>query len=126
MFANFQDMVSPDERARAMRFRVDHLQKSFIFTRGTLRLLLGRYLELTPKEVRFRYSETGKPSVDLETPLRFNTSHSGDVVLFAFARERDLGVDVEQIRALSDIDSIVSRFFRPEEVSQLTAPSGPA
>lgn len=121
MVANFHNVLSPDERTRVGKFRFDHLRQSFIFTRGTLRLLLGRYLQLAPEEVSFCYSGTGKPNVDIETSLRFNTSHSGNIVLFAFARECDLGVDVEQIRVLADMDRIVSRFFCPEEVSQFAS-----
>lgn len=116
----FHDLLSSEERTRSRKFRFDHLRQSFIFTRGTLRILLGRYLELAPEAISFRYSGTGKPYVDIETSLRFNTSHSGDIVLFAFARNCDVGVDVEQIRALPDMDGIVHRFFCPEEVSQFT------
>jgi 4'-phosphopantetheinyl transferase len=114
-------LLSPDERTRARRFRFDYLQRSFVFTRGALRVLLGRYLAIPPEEVSFRYSATGKPSVSIGTPLRFNTSHSGDTVLFAFTRECDIGVDVEQIHDLPKMDDIVSRFFCSEEASQFAS-----
>ena len=114
-------LLSPDEQTRAAKFRFDPLRQSFIFTRGMLRVLLGRYLELAPEQIIFHYSERGKPSVDFETPIRFNVSHSGELVLFAFARDCDLGVDVEQIRALGDMDAIAHCFFCSEEFTQYTS-----
>jgi len=119
--AGYQDILSPDERKRAGRFCFDHLQRSFIFTRGTLRVLLSHYLAILPKEAPFQYGATGKPRVGIETPFRFNTSHSGDTVLFAFARKCDIGVDVEHIRGLPDMQDIVSRFFCPQETSQFAS-----
>ena len=116
-----RDLLSPDERIRAERFSFDYLQRSFIFTRGALRVLLGRYLAISPKEVSFRYSAAGKPSVAIETSLRFNTSHSGGIVLYAFARECDIGVDVEQIRDMPETDDLVRSFFNSQEASQLAS-----
>ena len=49
----------------------------------------------------------------------FSVSHSGDIVLIAFARNHDVGVDVEAIRNDLDVIEIAQRFFAPGEVSEL-------
>jgi 4'-phosphopantetheinyl transferase len=47
--------------------------------------------------------------------LEFNVSHSGDIGLAAVAWDRDVGVDVERIRAMEDMDGIAVRFFTSRE-----------
>ena len=36
--------------------------------------------------------------------LRFNLSHSGEFAVFAVARDREVGVDVERVRADADLE----------------------
>jgi 4'-phosphopantetheinyl transferase len=72
--------------------------------------------------LRFSYSKKEKPS--LAPPhdgsgVNFNISHSGGIALLAFARRREVGVDVEQIRRDSDLQAIARRFFSANEQTQL-------
>ncbi len=62
--------------------------------------------------------------MDGESRLRFNASHSGNVGVYAFALGCDLGIDVEQVRALDDRQSIASRFFCRDEATQVTLLQG--
>lgn len=69
-----------------------------------LREILGRYLGRSAGELRFERGRHGKPR--LEAPadeLGFNLSHSGSLALVAVAR-REVGVDVERIRAKRPVD----------------------
>lgn len=115
-------VLADDERARADRFRASQQSRRFAVTRGTLRHLLSAYLHTTPKQLRFAYGTHGKPYLELpQTDLCFNVSHSGGVALMAFARARDLGVDVE--RTLRDVgwESVAKRFFADPELTELMA-----
>lgn len=118
-------LLSEEERARAARFRFPKDQQQFTITRALLRLLLGRYLHLSPAALRFGYGAQGKPWL-LEahnTPqsLRFNLAHSGDLILYAVRQERELGIDVEFIRAETSYETIAEQFFAPAEVAALRA-----
>ena len=53
--------------------------------------------------------------------LRFNLSHSHDLAMYAFALARDVGVDIEMIRADAANDRIAENFFSPTEVAMLRA-----
>jgi 4'-phosphopantetheinyl transferase len=57
----------------------------------------------------------------LPTRVRFNISHSDNLAVFAFAVGCDLGVDVERIRTLSDMQHVAERYFCFEEAAQLTS-----
>jgi 4'-phosphopantetheinyl transferase len=118
--ARLRQLLTPDEQARAERFHFQKDRDHFIVARGILRSLLGRYLEVEPGRLRFEYSSYGKPRLSKEFDggaLRFNLSHSHERVLYAFARGRELGVDIEYLRQDFACEEIARRFFSPHEVA---------
>lgn len=117
-------ILAPDERDRAARFHFPSDRRRFINARGTLRVLLGRYLGMPPAELQFRYGPFGKPSLTPQCggdTLRFNVSHSHGLALYAFARGREIGVDLEYIRAGFAGEEMAEGFFSPREVETLRA-----
>jgi 4'-phosphopantetheinyl transferase len=56
-------VLSPDEITRAERFHFQRDQKRFVRCRAALRDILGRYLNLPPAGIRFRYQSNGKPEL---------------------------------------------------------------
>jgi len=111
------EVLSPDERDRAACYRFDGDRQAFIAARGTLRLILSLYLGIGPEDLAFHYGDYGKPELTMDSDLQFNLSHAGDVALIAVTHNRQLGVDVEPVRALPDADDIVERFFSAREVA---------
>jgi 4'-phosphopantetheinyl transferase len=128
---SFYDFLSTDERERASRYRFDRHRNEFILTRATLRILLASYLEKSPEQFAFAYSAQGKPSLaDESTDLHFNVSHTisgGDgLAALAFARKREVGVDVETIRPDCDAEKLAERFFSASERDYILRFSGDA
>jgi 4'-phosphopantetheinyl transferase len=117
--AFYRSTLSLDECERADRFRFENLRRSYVLSRGGLRILLGHYLGCSPNKIELLYGPKGKPGLRQETRLRFNTSHSGEMALHAFAYDCELGVDVEQLRELDDPEAIAARFFSSAEISEL-------
>lgn len=115
----FLSLLHADEVERANRFHFERDRKHFVIARGFLRVLLGRYLTADPKGLTFSYGAYGKPSLEIETPLRFNMSHSHGVALYALTEGRDIGVDVEFVRADFTTDDIARRYFSPFEANSL-------
>ena len=114
-----EGLLSPDEKERAARFRFEHLRHSFVIARGVLRVLLGGYLGISPASVQFVYNLKGKPTLPAPAFLEFNASHAGGLAVFAFTTACEVGVDVEQIRPLTDMQDIANRFFCPGEAAEL-------
>jgi 4'-phosphopantetheinyl transferase len=118
--------LAPDEAGKAARYHFPRDRDHYIAARGLLRRLLGRYLAQPPASLQFSYGAYGKPSLDgasaVAAPdLRFNVSHSHELVLYAFARGRELGVDIEHVRPDLAGEDIAARFFSAREVSMLSA-----
>jgi 4'-phosphopantetheinyl transferase len=112
-------VLAPDEKDRAARFKFNHLRHSFILARGALRILLGCYLKASPASIQFKYGSKGKPTLAAPPLLDFNASHSGGLAVFAFTASCEIGVDVEHIRPLPDMQNIADRFFCSEEAAEL-------
>lgn len=90
--------LSEGERARARRLRNPARCAQYIAGRVGLRKLLGGYCGCAPGELRFEYGARGKPmlaNVAAGESLGFNYSLSGGYALYAFARGREVGVDLE-------------------------------
>jgi len=116
--AEFRATLEADELERAGRFHFEKHRRHFVVGRGGLRYVLARYLDLKPEEFRFSYGEYGKPALE---EIQFNMSHSHGVALFAVARDRELGVDVEHVRADFASEDIAQRFFSRVEVAAFNA-----
>jgi 4'-phosphopantetheinyl transferase len=112
-------VLSEDERERARRFRLDRDRNRFAVCRGWLRVLLSRYTQLDPAAIRFGYGAQGKPYV--EGGPHFNVSHSGGVALLAFCAGAEVGIDVEELRELTDAAAIARRWFPAADLERWTA-----
>ncbi|HTP85308.1 MAG TPA: 4'-phosphopantetheinyl transferase superfamily protein [Bryobacteraceae bacterium] len=116
----FRTLLSPDEMARAAKFRVPNGAERYIVGRGVLRTLLGRYTGVEPAGIVFVHNQFGKPEVP-GTNVCFNLSHSHGQALAAFTRGRAIGVDIERIREEVMREKIAERFFSPAEARALAA-----
>ena len=115
-------MVSREDRDRALRFRFDVDRRRFLASRASLRSLLARYAGVRPGDISFRYGPQGKPELaDASSGLRFNVSHSGGRMVIALTWHADIGVDVEQVRPVADHLSLARTVFSEEELDELGA-----
>jgi 4'-phosphopantetheinyl transferase len=122
VLGRLESRLSQEEKARADRFHFVNDRNRFVAARGLLRELLGKYLHQAPTGLEFSYGEHGKPSLsggNASSGLCFNLSHSAGLVVYAIAKERNLGIDVEHVRPESAGDDIAERYFSSREVSDL-------
>jgi len=116
--------LTSDELARAARFKFDQDRLRFIAARGILRVVLGTYLHQKPASLVFSYGPHGKPTlqpIDAHNTLHFNLSHSHGVALYAVAKTRVVGIDIEALRSKSDWEDIAQRFFSHGEYLEILA-----
>lgn len=121
----FDAALQPDERERAARFIRRQHQDRFRVGRGALRTVLAGYLGQEPRLLRFSYGAHGKPALAESAELRFNLSHSDRWAMLGVVRGVDIGVDIEAIRELADLDAVARRTFTTRENGELDAlPAG--
>jgi 4'-phosphopantetheinyl transferase len=115
---NMQQILSAEEQMRARRFFFEKDRMHFIVARGLLRVILSRYLDQEPSQLRFIYSRYGKPGLEIqsgEETLSFNMSHSSGLALYAITRNRKIGIDIECISENIPYEQIAERFFSRQE-----------
>lgn len=120
-------LLSIDEKTRADRFYFDTSRQHFIAGRGWLRRLLGNYLGIEPSVLKFDYDSHGKPKLNqswMGHRLQFNVSHSEDLGVIIIGLDRQVGIDIEYMRALADVDDLARRFFTVQESALLSTYSG--
>lgn len=116
------ECLSEEENVRADRFvNVTH-QHQFRAAHGILRYILASYLQQDPGRLRFRYGPNGKPYLEEsinKLNIRFNMSHSNDIVVYGIIVGVEVGIDVECLRSNVEVEDIAKRFFSKIEYEQL-------
>lgn len=112
--------LSAEECLRAAQFRFRRSRRRFVVGRGRLREILGQRTCRDPHSLRFAYGPNGKPEL-ADSSVRFNLSHCEGVALLAVTCGRDVGVDVERLRPVADLELVAERFFSSLEVRALRA-----
>jgi 4'-phosphopantetheinyl transferase len=116
---SFEQTLDVYELDRAARFHFSRHRESFVLTHVVLRHVLGRYLNLHPSSVRFSYGPRGKPALAPTTNLQFNMSHSASMAVIALTTDCQIGVDIEQIRPVTNMEQLAERFFCLEEAAEI-------
>lgn len=121
----FQSVLSPDERARAERFRFPEHRDAFIAGRALLRVVLGAYCGCAPDDLRFAYGDQQKPRIDPAAHLpsatvAFNLSHSRTEMQIAVTGGKPVGIDVEDAGRDFDLEGLIAECLTEDESKQLS------
>jgi 4'-phosphopantetheinyl transferase len=112
-------LLTDAERARADRYRFDDDRRRSIVARAATRRILARSIGADPRTLVIVDGEHGKPGL-ADCEIEFNASHSGDLVVVAFARSTAVGIDVERWRALHHPLGLAKRFFSDAEFAYVS------
>ncbi|HTO67273.1 MAG TPA: 4'-phosphopantetheinyl transferase superfamily protein [Bradyrhizobium sp.] len=95
----------------------------FLTGKALTRLVLASCLNSEPGNLLFGAGPYGRPYLAGKAAgdLRFNLSHSGDLVVLVVARDMEIGVDVERIDGDVDLDGIASMVFTAAERTAMAA-----
>lgn len=106
--ARLHRLLDETERIRAARFHFEQDRRRYVASHGLLRELLGDLLVTAPASIQFVHGARGKPAAaqpeSKGRSLRFNLSHSAGSAMFAFAWDREVGIDLESTARLAPAD----------------------
>jgi 4'-phosphopantetheinyl transferase len=116
------DSLSPQERARADRYKCPAARQEFVTARYLLRSLLTKKIgNIQPPEWEIIIEDGGRPCIARRQirncpNLIFNISHTMGLVAVAISEDcNKLGVDVENVCARGpDLKSVSATFAKPE------------
>jgi 4'-phosphopantetheinyl transferase len=118
-YSELEETLCSEERGRASSL-APVLARRFVVARGMLRGLLSGFTGAAANSLRFCYGTSGKPSL-AGHGIEFNISHSAEVGLFAFAPDRAVGIDVENVRPVRRLLDVAQRFLSEDDVRALAA-----
>ncbi len=115
-------LLSDDEQQRAGAFHFGIDRRRFVASRIVLRSVLSRYVGTAAAQLRFTKGRHGKPRLAHPAGvLHFNLSHSGELLLVAVARHREVGVDVEMVRENIPVQMLADHHFTPTAAASVRA-----
>jgi 4'-phosphopantetheinyl transferase len=98
--------AEPRERVRARKHE----------SQEALRAVLAGYLRCAPADVRVEPAQFGKPALAApRSDLQFNLSRSGDRCVIAVGRSAPVGIDLERVWPIADVERMSERFLAPAE-----------
>jgi len=109
-------VLTPDEIACANRIRSPVQRKTWISCHVTLRIMLANLLGLNPADVEISKNRFGRPYLANST-LFFSLSHTNSSFLLGFSSLGKIGVDIEELSGVEDLDELIEYAFSEEEAA---------
>jgi 4'-phosphopantetheinyl transferase len=107
-----RSLLSDDELAKAERFHFAKHRRRTIVSHAALRILLCQYLPCPPRNIAFSYNTHGKPCLaDQTRRIKFNLSHTQEIMLVAFVLDSEVGIDIESVTRKVDYMGVGQRWF---------------
>lgn len=126
---DYRACLTEAEQVRADRFRFEHHRQRFIQGRGSLRHILGQYVNQPAAGLQFDYGNYGKPYLIDFPEVSFNLSHSETLALCAVACRRRVGIDLEALREFKHLAGLQQRCLSAREardLEQMSPPQAPS
>ncbi len=120
MLAQYRELLTEEEKIKQQRYKFENDRHSALVTRAFVRDLLSSYAATEPSDWCLKIGAKGKPEIlDPPIPLRFNLSHTKDLIICAVTLNNDIGCDVESVGRSSDILAIANHYFSASETKEL-------
>lgn len=114
--------LSADELAQYEQFRADRTREDYLAARVLCRTTLSRYTGVDPSHWRFGVGLHGKPTLVEPAPfksLRFNLTHTDNLVICLVTRAGEVGVDAEETSRTVDASLVARHFLSRGEQARL-------
>lgn len=117
-------VLSADEGSRAARFHFERDRRDYVAAHALVRRALARCDGRPPESLLFGAGEHGKPFLlaadGTASRWEFSLSHADGMVACAVA-ERAVGVDVERLDRVPDVDALATSVCSSAELERLAA-----
>ena len=112
--ADLRGWLTADEVRRAEGVANPAMHARFVVSRGMRRKVIAGALGCPPGDVLIVEAPGSKPRLLAAKGWDFNLSHAGDYVALVIGRG-EVGVDLEKMRPVREVEAVVERYFHPDE-----------
>ena len=113
--AGEMQQLSEDELARAARFVQERDSRRYLGSRHALRCMLAGVTGLRVEDIAIGRGPHGKPFMVGHAGWRFSLSRRIDVALVGISVGREIGVDVEPVGNVQDMEAMVQQVCSANE-----------
>jgi len=102
---SYCQILGEGDRSRLSRYKTEQLRNRHTVARGILVSLIALYTRKDVRQIELESDGFHKPLLKTSTDgcvLQFSVSHCDQMAMYAFARRKLIGVDVESCRAPND------------------------
>jgi len=127
--ARCMSLLSAEEKDRHRRFKFEKDRHQFLVAHAMVRTVLSSYADVHPSAWQFSYNPYGRPEIsapDINTPLRFNLTHTEGLVACLVTLNSDCGIDAENLRLPGNPQGIAEKMFATSERHALNQLQGQA
>ena len=115
--------LSLEEKDRINRYKFQKDKIRFGVGRFILRQIFNIYTQHLPESIKFSFNKFGKPYFKNNENLKFNISHSGNLLLIGLNKDYEVGVDTEIYnKKIDHLDLAKSVFSKQEQAALLALP----
>ena len=111
--------LSTSDWHEAKRIGAASEREAFLKIRSATRMILSSYLDCPPDSLEFDHDAEGLRLTAPHSLLRFHLSHSENLLLVAVTFARQIGVDVEYMRANLPFEALAEHYFDPRDAQRL-------
>jgi 4'-phosphopantetheinyl transferase len=118
--ADALQLLSAAERMKHRRFLAEDARVQYLFSRALVRAVLSRYGQVAEDAWQFETNRYGRPHIAEPrnlSDLRFNLSNTTGLIVCGVSQDCEIGVDVENIGRVVDIDALAPTVFAPNELA---------
>jgi len=119
---NFLYTVLTDEEIKDInRYNFFYDRETHLFSRGILKVILSKYIKVSSRNINLIKTRYGKLELNKEqnvNNIKFNVSHSKDLIVIAVIKDVKIGVDVEYVDEELNFKDLISNICSSQEVNR--------
>lgn len=123
LLAEYEQLLSPDERDQWPRFVFERDRRRYLVTRALVRTALSRYADVAPAAWTFEPDRFGRPLITNDhaaaRDIAFNITHTNSLIALAVTGGPAIGIDTERVRAFDALLDLAEQSLTPREVEAL-------
>lgn len=120
----YRQLLNGDELAKMARFHYETDRLRYLVTRVLVRTVLSRYVDVAPTDWIFASNNYGRPEpTNREAQVAgvvFSISHSDSLIVLGVAKDRAIGIDVENVSSRQAPIDVADTYFGPTEMVALS------
>lgn len=111
-YTYLKNYLSESELNKVNRFKIKSDNINAIVRKALSKYLLSYYLKMPIQSITLKYSYYNKPEF---SGINFNSSHSKNKIVLAFSLNKNIGIDIEEIKYFEGMDQVAKSYFAKEE-----------